>query len=767
MHKYCIAMLLGAYTLGLFPGLPGLRWLSACCIAVALLYLNAQCRVIAIYLAGFAIMGIAANSQVENRLDADWQNNDWVITGQVEDFPDRRHDSMRFLFLPENSAALPTRIRLTWFEPEFRPRQGESWQLQVRLKRPRGLHNPGGFDFEGWAFRERIGATGYVIAGGKNRRMATRQSGVIARTRQRVADRIDKLFSDSSAAAVLMAIAIGARHNINRADWDRYAQTGTSHLMAISGLHIGLASGSVYCLVWLLQAPFCRTRNLRDTALVCATAAAGIYAQLAGFAVPAQRAFLMVLITTVALVGRHRFSGSYLLAIPAMTIFVLDPLSILTPGFQLSFCAVAILYYGAATLTRFDNDCDSALTTRALNTLRNTAGMQLALLFGLFSIVVLTFGRFSPIAPLLNAFVLPIFSFLIVPFTLFGVLLDGPMQAVGDLFLSLSHRCIEAVLMLIKQAAELPSSSFDVAALSPTMVAVAVLPPLYVILPRSWPGRRLPLIAILAVLFYTPPRPEAHCFRYSVLDVGQGLSVVLETRRHTLIFDTGPSFRDGGDSGAATLLPFLAKNGINRVDRIVVSHADLDHAGGLRSVQNGIYVDDIFVGEVMPEYPRQCRPDVQWRWDGVKFSFLHPRNPAAWEGNNRSCVLMVDNGDHRLLLTGDIEKPAELLLEHLDVLQAVNSVVVPHHGSGTSSSEALVSALQAEFAIVSAGYGNRWGMPRESVVARWQESGAKVLNTAHSGSVSQQLCAGNSAGPVQQQRLDVTRYWHDSPTINP
>lgn len=767
MHKYCIAMLLGAYTTALFSTLPGPYCLLPVLAAAMLLSWFAHLRLIAIYLAGFAMMGLAANAQLENRLDPDASGRDWVIVGQIKDFPDRRNASIRFVFLPDEPEAVPARIRLSWYEPEYLPAQGETWQLQVRLKRPRGLHNPGGFDYAGWLFRERIGATGYVIPGELNRRILTLHPNLIARARQRVADRIEDLFPDNSAAAVLMAIAIGARHKISRVDWDHYARTGTSHLMAISGLHIGLAAGSVYCLVWILLAPLFRTANLRDIALVCAAVAAGAYAQLSGFAVPAQRAFLMIFFTVTALMFRRRFDSGFLLAIPAIVIFLLEPLSILTPGFQLSFCAVAILFYCAATAYRSGIGTGLALNKRLFSALRSTAQMQLALLFGLFSLVMLSFDRFTPLAPFINALVLPLFNFVIVPLTLFGALLDGPFQNMGNLLLGWSYRSIRVVLRLVEESSTWSVSSFEITALGPVMVVVGLLPPLFSILPRSWPGRHLPLFAILAVVLYSPPRPDNRCFRYSVLDVGQGLAVVVETRQRTLIFDTGPAFRDGGDSGDSALLPFLARSGVRHVDRIVVSHGDMDHAGGLQSVKNGVDVGDIVVGEAIAGLRYGCQSGVQWRWDGVLFTFLHPRSPAAWDGNNRSCVLLIDNSEHRVLLTGDIEKPVEVLLGYLNQWPAVDTVVIPHHGSGTSSSATLVDAVQAKLAIVSAGHANRWGMPREAVVARWQDSGAKVLNTAHSGAVSQLFCPGKSSVAVRQERLRTARYWHDPPANIP
>jgi competence protein ComEC len=395
---------------------------------------------------------------------------------------------------------------------------------------------------------------------------------------------------------------------------------------------------------------------------------------------------------------------------------------------------------------------------------RRLVYLQFALLAGLFPLTIFIFDRVAIAAPFVNLLALPIFSFVTVPLCLFGMLLDGPLQGAGDVLLRWAYESIRVVLMLVDFVAERPSLRFSVPAFGATVALVAVLPLLHAILPPAWPGRRLAWIAIIAMLLYKPPAPPAGCLDYSVLDVGQGLAVVLRTRQHVLLFDTGPAFRSGSNTAELVILPFLQSVGIEKLDILIVSHADQDHAGGFAALARTLQIDQILVGEPVGQSQSsqtQCAAGYRWIWDEVSFEVLHPRNSSAWQGNNRSCVVLVSIGNLRILLTGDIEAPVEKLLVHAVALTRTDIVLVPHHGSSTSSSQPFVAALQPSLAIVSAGFGNRWGMPRADVVRRWEHLGARVLNTAADGAISQRICGPSGAGPVRRARVDSLQYWHD------
>ena len=764
MPAIVLCILSGAYSLEILQQLPAaaLFW-PAAALTVGCLFFP-RLRLAGACLLGFILMWNAAQNHIDDRLDPSWQNQALTIDAYIIDFPVYASDTLRFFAAPVDRPDLPRRLRMSWYQPPDLPSAGELWRLQVKLRRPHGYANPHSFDYEGWLFRKGIGATGYVLDDGENQQLRALPAGLISRIRGHFVARVAALLPDDDAAAVLMAIGVGARHKITREQWDRYAASGTSHLMAISGLHIGLAAGSIFLLCRVMLAPFCTRRNVRDLAALVAILAAGAYAMVSGMAVPAQRALLMALVIAFALAFRRRIPIGAMLAIPGLVIFLFDPIAILLPGFMLSFAAVGILYVcGQQYFRQMVFRVGQFAAPIATNT-RRLVYLQFALLAGLFPLTVFVFDRVAIAAPLVNLLALPIFNFFTVPLCLFGMLLDGPLQAAGDTLLRWAYESIRIVLMLVKFVAERPQLRISIPAFGSAFALVAVLPLLHVILPVGWPGRRLAWIAIVAVLLYKPPPPPAGCLDYSVLDVGQGLAVVLRTRQHVLLYDTGPAFRSGTNTADLVIMPFLQNVGVERLDKLIVSHADQDHAGGLKSLLRKYETDQVLVGEAVEQSQTpqiQCTAGVHWTWDEVRFEILHPRNSSAWEGNNRSCVVLVSIGSTRLLLTGDIEAPVETLLVHASGLTRADIVLVPHHGSATSSSSPFVAALQPALAVVSAGFGNRWGMPRADVVQRWEHAGASVLNTAMEGAISQRICSSGGVGPVHRARVDSRKYWHD------
>ncbi|MBT8144924.1 MAG: MBL fold metallo-hydrolase, partial [Gammaproteobacteria bacterium] len=312
---------------------------------------------------------------------------------------------------------------------------------------------------------------------------------------------------------------------------------------------------------------------------------------------------------------------------------------------------------------------------------------------------------------------------------------------------------------------QLPFADQQLGLLRGPIVWVALLPALHVLLPAGWPGRKLAVLAVFAVLGFKPPATPRGCLDYVVLDVGQGLSVFVRTADHALLFDTGPMFSTGNSAAEFVVLPFLQRLGITRLDRLIVSHADLDHAGGIGPVLATLPVRRIMTGEEIADIEARqtrCVAGINWRSDAAVYTILHPRLRAPWSRNNSSCVLEVTLGEHRLLLSGDIEAPVEKLLVYRRSIRRSTVLVVPHHGSGTSSTLPLVRAARPRTAIVAAGFGNRWNFPKADVVSRWESVGATVLITATAGSVSQRLCAGAPPGVIHRERLASRKYWHDT-----
>ncbi len=764
----CLCLLAGAYSLELFQQLPSANDFFAIFLVVAMLGYRARTWAPLSAFAGLVVMALAAHSQISNRLDSDLHGEQLILNVRIGDFPERNGDSLRLIVRPLGQHALPEKIRLTWLRTEAQPKIGEVWHLSVRLRRPRGYANPGGFDYEGWLFRQRIGATGYVVAEEHNYQLKGESGARINRLRHQVVERISAIVPRDDAGAVLMAIAVGARHAISREQWDLYAATGTSHLMAISGLHIGLAGGGAYLICWAIFAPFFKRRNLRDTAIVGAIIAAGAYATVSGFAVPAQRAMLMAIIAGFALIFRRKVAPSELLGITATLVFLAEPLAILAPGFKLSFAAVAILFFVARQHVSIDGNHFQRLPCIVLTNGKRLLLLQLALLTGLFPLSVMVFERFTLVAPAANLVVMPVFNFVTVPLSLAGMALDGPLQPAGDRLFICAYQSIRLVLWIVTKFSEPGFLSFP-AVHSPSAIS-AILPALYLLAPAGWPGRRFALIAMITVTSYRPLQPPEGCLDFHALDVGQGLAVVVQSQSHAMLFDTGPSFQGGSNTAELVILPFLTHLGISRLDRVIVSHADLDHSGGIRSIIENTEVGKVFVGELLSDLglaQRQCLSGDRWNWDGIGFTVLHPRRDARWAGNNSSCVLEINVGNQYLLLAGDIESPIEKLLVHQAALRRSQVVFVPHHGSRTSSSAEFVLATRPDLAVVSAGYGNRWGFPKDDVVRRWQGIGATVLSTATSGAISQRFCRNKAGGPFREERTRAARYWHEKPLERP
>jgi competence protein ComEC len=761
MLVYCICILAGAYATQGLSSLPGYAVLAVVGSIALPGFAHHRTRPISCVLTGFVLMGFAGASQVDDKLNPALVGQTVSFTARIADFVQPDAVSINFVVQPVERDDLPARIRLNCLAAEATPEIGDTWRLQTRLRRPRGYSNPGGFDFESWLFRQEIGATGYVVAGPGTYQVHGERVSRLARIRRSIVQRIERQLPPDDARAVLLAIGVGARHEISREQWDLYARTGTSHLMAISGLHIGLASASVFLAAWSMLGFVAGRRNVIDRAVLASVLAAITYAALSGFAVPARRASLMAACAGTMVLLRRRISPGVLISVPCLIIFLATPLAILSPGFKLSFAAVAILLFIASRHYRPFPGLTLPVAERSMYWFRQILFVQLALLAGLFPLTALEFDRFTVVAPAVNLVVLPLFNFVTVPLTLLGIVLAGPLAGAGDAMLALAHASVRWVLAVVRAAGRQEFASFLLAG---NLVAWSLLPVAYVLLPAGWPGRKIAFAAIIAVTLHRPPAPLPGCFEYHVLDVGQGLATVVRTRASTVLFDTGPSYQSGSAAADLVVLPFLRYSGIRRIDRLVVSHSDLDHAGGIGSILAGVDTGQVFTGEAvgfLGRAQRPCADSVEWQVDGVGFRVLHPRANSPWTGNNASCVLEVSTGDHRLLLTGDIEAPVEILLAHRNRFRSSDVVVVPHHGSRTSSRMALVDATRPDVAIVAAGYGNRWGFPKEDVVSRWESVGAEVVNTATSGAVSQRMCARGGAGPVMRERRRAPRYWRD------
>ena len=386
------------------------------------------------------------------------------------------------------------------------------------------------------------------------------------------------------------------------------------------------------------------------------------------------------------------------------------------------------------------------------------------LLFGLLPLTALLFARVPFAAAPLNLLAVPLFSFVTVPFALLGFVLDGPFEPMGAMLLRVAARSVELLELLIVPVAAHGWSAFDVPVITGIAWLFLLLPVCWVLLPRAWPCRGVSVVATLALLLHVPSPPAAGCAEARILDVGQGLAVLVRTRNSSLLYDTGPAFRAGGSAAETVIVPLLERLRIAKLDQLVVTHADNDHAGGAGTIVERVPVSTLYVGEPLEGIDarqHRCHTGHRWLVDGVEFRFLHPVTDTSLLGNDASCVLQVTAGSRRLLLTGDIERVAEARLLDRGALQTVDVVTVPHHGSRTSSTAAFVAALQPHIAIVPNAYGNRWEFPKPDIVARWQNVGARLLQTADSGAIRVRFCRDSAAIRVRRHRAARHRIWHE------
>jgi competence protein ComEC len=723
--------------------------------------------------------------RLADNLPEDWQGRDVQITGFVASLPQYDSRKVGFQFDVEDVitpyAHVPKRISLSWYNSQVKHRNikpppainpGERWQLTVRLKRPHGTANPHGFDYEKWALERNIRAVGYVREADDNTRLDSRTLSMsyrIQQIRQQIQQRFDRILQGRQYAGVLKTLATGDQRAISADHWQIFMRTGTNHLMAISGLHITLVASLVYGLVF----SFWRRSNFllmrlpaRQAGVLAGVVVALGYALLSGFAIPAQRAFIMLTVVAAAIWRNRMTSPSIVLAIALFVVVLLDPWAPLSAGFWLSFGAVAIIML--ITAGRLD-------ISDSLGRLTGWLRIQWAITLGLVPLLLALFQQFSLVSPFANAIAIPLVSLIVVPLTLLSAL---PLL---DIPLMLAHDVLGYVMDFLQWLNALPQPVWQQHMPPFWTIPAAIAGVIWLLLPGSlglgffsgFPARWLGILAIMPLFLVFPDRPPEKVLWLAVLDVGQGLAIVAQTHDHTLLFDTGAAFGES-NSGARVVIPFLRGEGIRKLDKMIISHADSDHSGGALSILEALPVDALVSSldhvHAIARTARfatgahiQCQLGQSWYWNGVLFEILHP--PAEVYQNSQrktnpsSCVLKVTTEYGSVLIPADIEHQSEQkLLEQLPHKLPSTVLIAPHHGSLTSSSTAFVRHVNPDLSIFTVGYRNRFGHPRPEVMARYQEIGSTLLRSDCNGAVLIRL---------EQQGLSVTswrqarsRYWH-------
>jgi competence protein ComEC len=823
---FLVGIIAGSGAVQCFAALPALRWVVAVGCASALLFLGllalakrrhagelvSKSERRAVF-AGRIVMGATAvvvgvcvgasvavwRAQLRMDDPLAWAHHDVVsrLVVRIADLPQGEGSHYRLVVDVDEPRpeGIPSRISVSWDVADGRasaqPKPGQVWRMALVLRQPHGLRNPYGFDAEGRMFASGIRATGTVR--GVPLLLADEpfhSAGIlIERIRHALREGMRQALGERRYAPVLIALALGDQAAVARGDWQIFNRSGITHLVSISGMHVTLiaAMGGVLAMTLWRRA---RWRGVRlaeylPAQVVGAAIAlwvALLYCLLAGWGVPARRTFFMLAVVAVAAMARLPLSPSRILALAGAAVCLMDTWATLAPGFWLSFGAVAILLRLAVSVEPSGLLQSDGWRFRVRTMLREFSMVQMAITLGLVPLLAFLMHQVSLVSPLVNVYAIPIVSFVVTPLALacamFGTVpgLQWLAKAAGVM----GHAVFEAMMIPVRWMSETSWAVLDVAAAPLPWLILAVGGVIWAVQPAGLPGRWAGWLLMLPMLCSRPDRPAPGYWTLAALDVGQGSAIVIETATKVWLFDTGPNARQGTDAGERVVVPYLRARGHRHLDGLIVSHADMDHSGGLTSVLSALPVERTYTSfdltaflrkrarsadtsttldpARLPQSMDHCYAGVTWTADDVQFRFLHPDSvqPMDAPGNASSCVLLIQGKAHTALVPGDIGVAQERRL--IAGLPPTQVVLAPHHGSKTSSSAALVRAVHAEHVIAQAGYMNRFNHPAPEVQTRWTEAGAQFWRTDHHGAM---LVHSRPGGlEVQSIAQESRRYWH-------
>ena len=754
MDGRLFSFIAGSFTALMWPALPSLFYLCIL-LLIAIVCLrfsitNSMAKIICPFLLGIIWMASVGHWQRHLQLPLSQISKPILLSGQIQSLINSDQQSrfnLRVSSIEQQKLGWPRHIRLSWKLPTWSLKQGQEVQLSVKLKPAHGLANEGGFNYQQWLFSEGLSATGYVKDSDDNSLLSAGQT-----LRQSLLDKL--LISDIPAKPWIAALALGYRGLLQQGDWQLVQRTGIAHLIAISGLHLALVASlsyGLFCTVlsFVVQSLHpSQSLNVHRAALCGVVLATFVYASLAGLALPTLRAWIMLSLVSILLLANKNWSARRILLISLVIFLLLFPLSIFALSFWLSFFAVMIIWF---IFWRWPaQNHGFSLKSFFLTLVR----IQLALSVLMLPLVAWQFSYISIVSPLINLLAVPLVTMILVPLCLAGIILLSLNVDIAYWLFTLAGNILEFSLHQLAQLSSSDWVAVNIKAAPALAWWFAGCAAFLLLAPHFLLAKKQLLLLLLPLLSHVF-KPDNHYWRIDVLDVGQGVAVLVSRNNHAIIYDVGAAYPSGFNMADAVILPLLQARGIKQLDKVFVSHSDNDHSGSLPQLSKGVVINQLVTTADL------CRQDRAMKWQGLRLEVLWPDDPLKYNDNNGSCVLKISDDYHSLLLPGDIAASIEAKLVSRDAqrLQA-DILLAAHHGSNTSSSAGFIKAVAADHVIFSQGFMNRWRFPRAEVLERYGDR-PRLYSTSQTGQVSFMLEL-NSDKPivVSTFRQDIYPYWY-------
>lgn len=651
------------------------------------------------------------------------------VVGKIDSIPivsdlGVRGNKTKFKFkIDSNNLELPITYTLTnWYNTHDEIKIGQTWKLTLKLKPIHGFKNPGSFDYSKWLFRHGYDAIATVKAGNLIPQETTLIWYWIEQKRVEISQLIDESIESSRVRSLIQALSIGDKSRISYQDSQLFQETGTSHIIAISGLHIGLIAyvGILFGRLFFILFTTEKINRLKYEA-VFAIVFSLFYALLAGLSIPTIRALVMVVVFSIAHSCKFKITRWTSWSIALLIVLISDPFSVLDIGFWFSFSAVAVLMFSFSG--RKNNQSIIISFIKA----------QIIILIGLMPLMVIVFHKINLLTPISNLIVLPLASLLLIPLMFASFIVNLFSVNISKSLFNLVEWLGESIFYILDYLQQFKFLSVSISHINSISLVLLILAMALILLPKLFRWKILSILIFVAVLLKSPNEWHDKDFNVSILDVGQGLSVVVQTKNHILVYDTGSKFASGFSIMNSVVLPFMQKRGMDKVDTLILSHGDNDHAGGVDDLLK-IY-PNIKVLDVIGKYSN-CQFPSKWIWDGVLFEILSPFETVPYLGNNSSCVLKVSSDFGSLLLTGDIGEAVEYRLTH-NLSKKIQSdvLIIPHHGSKTSSSTDFIKLVNPDMAINSSGFANQFNHPHPDIKERYQNLYVDFFDTQNNGMI--------------------------------